>query len=118
MAGALGAGCSCILKPSEETPGTAVAMTRALHEAGLPRGVLNLVFGVPSEVSEHLIPSPIIRKVTFTVSIPVPVPVGKHLGRLAADGMKRTTMEFGGHAPVVVFDVSASQRALLTCGGE
>ena len=115
MAGALGAGCSCVLKPSEETPGTAVAMTRALHEAGLPRGVLNLVFGVPSEVSEHLIPSPIIRKVTFTGSIPV----GKHLSRLAADGMKRTTMELGGHAPVVVFDdVDVDKAATVAASGK
>ena len=115
MAGALGAGCSCIIKPSEETPGTAVAMARALHEAGLPRGVLSVVFGVPSQVSEHLVPSPIIRKVTFTGSIPV----GKHLTRLAADGMKRTTMELGGHAPVVVFDdVDVDKAATVAAGGK
>ena len=100
IAGALGAGCSVIIKPSEETPGTCIAMMRALEEAGLPAGAANLVFGVPSEVSEHLIPSPVIRKVTFTGSIPV----GKHLTKLAAEGMKRTTMELGGHAPVIVFD--------------
>jgi succinate-semialdehyde dehydrogenase/glutarate-semialdehyde dehydrogenase len=100
IAGALGAGCSCIIKPSEETPGTTVAMVRALEDAGLPAGVMNLVFGVPSQVSEHLIGSPIIRKVTFTGSIPV----GKLLTRMAAEGMKRTTMELGGHAPVIVFD--------------
>jgi succinate-semialdehyde dehydrogenase/glutarate-semialdehyde dehydrogenase len=100
IAGALGAGCSCIIKPSEETPGTTIAMVRALADAGLPAGVINVVFGVPSVVSEHLIASPVIRKVTFTGSIPV----GKLLTKLAADGMKRTTMELGGHAPVIVFD--------------
>ena len=100
IAGALGAGCSCIVKPSEETPGTAIAMVRALEDAGLPAGVINVVFGVPSMVSEHLIASPVIRKVTFTGSIPV----GKLLTKLAAEGMKRTTMELGGHAPVIVFD--------------
>ena len=100
IAGALAAGCSCIIKPSEETPGTTIAMVRALEEAGLPAGVINVVFGVPSQVSEHLIASPIIRKVTFTGSIPV----GKLLTKMAAEGMKRTTMELGGHAPVIVFD--------------
>lgn len=100
IAGALGAGCSCIIKPSEETPGTTIAMVRALEDAGLPAGVINVVFGVPPVVSEHLIASPTIRKVTFTGSIPV----GKQLTKLAAEGMKRTTMELGGHAPVIVFD--------------
>jgi len=100
IAGALGAGCSVIIKPSEETPGTCIAMVRALEQAGLPGGVCNVVFGVPGDVSEHLIASEIIRKVTFTGSIPV----GKHLTRLAAEGMKRTTMELGGHSPVIVFD--------------
>ena len=100
IAGALGAGCSCILKPAEETPSTPLAMARALADAGLPAGVLNIVFGVPSEVSRYLIASPAIRKITFTGS----TAVGKELVKLAADGMKRTTMELGGHAPVIVFD--------------
>jgi len=100
MAGPLAAGCACILKASEETPGTAIELARALHDAGLPPGVLNLVFGVPSEVSEHLISSPIVRKVTFTGS----TAVGKHLAGLAAKGLKSTTMELGGHAPVLVYD--------------
>ncbi len=107
IAGSLAAGCSCIIKASEETPGTCVAMARALDDAGLPPGVLNLVFGVPAEVSEHLIPSPVIRKISFTGSIPV----GKHLAKLAADGMKRCTMELGGHAPVVVFDDADPEKA-------
>jgi len=100
IAGALGAGCSLILKASEETPGTAVEMARAFADAGLPAGVLNLVFGIPGEISEHLIAKPEIRKISFTGSIPV----GKHLVKLAADTMKRVTMELGGHSPVIVFD--------------
>jgi len=100
MAGALGAGCALILKASEETPGTAVEMARAFSDAGLPAGVLNLVFGIPGEISEHLIAKPEIRKISFTGSIPV----GKHLAKLAADTMKRVTMELGGHSPVIVFD--------------
>ena len=100
IAGALGAGCSLILKASEETPGTAVEMARAFADAGLPAGVLNLVFGIPGEISEHLIAKPEIRKISFTGSIPV----GRHLAKLAAETMKRVTMELGGHSPVIVFD--------------
>jgi succinate-semialdehyde dehydrogenase/glutarate-semialdehyde dehydrogenase len=96
----LAAGCTCILKPAEETPGSALEVARALVDAGLPKGVLSVVFGVPAAVSEHLIRSPIIRAVHFTGSIPV----GKQLTKLAAEGMKRTTMELGGHGPVLVFD--------------
>ena len=96
----LAAGCTCILKPAEETPGSALEIARALLDAGLPKGVLSVVFGVPSMISEHLIGSPIIRAVHFTGSIPV----GKQLTKLAAEGMKRTTMELGGHGPVLVFD--------------
>jgi succinate-semialdehyde dehydrogenase/glutarate-semialdehyde dehydrogenase len=100
LGASLAAGCSCILKPAEETPGSALAVARALVDAGLPAGVLAIVFGVPSQVSTHLLASPIIRKISFTGSISV----GKHLTKLAAEGMKRTTMELGGHAPVLVFD--------------
>src|SRR5581483_4802632 len=98
IGGALAAGCSLILKASEETPGACVEKVRCFAEAGLPAGVLNLVFGVPSEVSEYLLSKDAIRKISFTGSIPV----GKHLAALAAKGMKRTTMELGGHSPVVV----------------
>ncbi|MET0282285.1 MAG: NAD-dependent succinate-semialdehyde dehydrogenase [Steroidobacteraceae bacterium] len=100
LGSALGAGCSVILKPAEESPGSALAIAQALLDAGVPGGVLQVVFGVPAEVSEHLISSPIIRAVHFTGSIPV----GKQLTALAAQHMKRTTMELGGHAPVLVFD--------------
>jgi len=108
---ALAAGCTCILKPAEESAGTALAVARALHDAGLPKGVLAIVFGVPHEVSTHLIASPIIRKVSFTGS----VPVGKLLVKLAADGMKRTTMELGGHAPVIVFEDIDVEKVLDAC---
>lgn len=97
---ALGAGCSCILKPAEETPASGLAVARCLVDAGLPANVLAIVYGVPNDISTYLLASPIIRKISFTGSIPV----GKHLMKLAADGMKRTTMELGGHAPVLVFD--------------
>ncbi len=100
IAGALGAGCSIIIKASEETPGACVEMARCFMEAGLPAGVLNLVFGVPAEVSKDLLARQEIRKISFTGS----VGVGKHLAQMAAQTMKRSTMELGGHSPVVVFD--------------
>jgi succinate-semialdehyde dehydrogenase/glutarate-semialdehyde dehydrogenase len=111
----LGAGCPCILKPAEETPASALEVVRALVDAGLPKGVLSVVFGVPAFVSTHLISSPIIRAVHFTGSIPV----GKQLTKLAADGMKRTTMELGGHGPVLVFDdVDVDQVLDLSVGAK
>ena len=100
IGGALAAGCTLILKAAEEVPGTAVEIARAFADAGLPAGVLNLVFGKPAEVSAHLIASPAIRKVSFTGS----TAIGKHLMALCARDLKRTTMELGGHGPVVVFD--------------
>jgi succinate-semialdehyde dehydrogenase/glutarate-semialdehyde dehydrogenase len=100
LSAALATGCSVIAKPPEETPGCTGALVRCLIDAGLPEGVLQLVHGVPDTVSRHLIGSPVIRKVSFTGS----VPVGRHLMRLAADGLKRVTMELGGHAPVLVFE--------------
>ncbi|HEY6643925.1 NAD-dependent succinate-semialdehyde dehydrogenase [Povalibacter sp.] len=100
IAGALAAGCSIIMKASEETPAGAMHIARALHDAGLPPGVMNLIFGVPSEISEYLIPQPPVRLVAFTGS----TSVGKRLTRLAADYMKPVLMELGGHAPVIVCD--------------
>jgi len=102
IASALAAGCSIIIKAPEEAPTCVVEMVRCFHDAGLPAGVLNLLFGVPAEISAYLIPSPIIRKISFTGS----VSVGKHLAALAGQHMKRSTMELGGHAPVLVFDDS------------
>ncbi|WP_433825262.1 NAD-dependent succinate-semialdehyde dehydrogenase [Actinoplanes sp. CA-015351] len=98
LAGALSAGCSIVIKASEETPGTAVEIVRCFAEAGLPAGALNLVFGDPAEVSRHLIASPDIRLVAFTGSIPV----GKLLAAQAGAAMKPALMELGGHAPVIV----------------
>jgi succinate-semialdehyde dehydrogenase / glutarate-semialdehyde dehydrogenase len=97
---ALSAGCSIILKASEETPAGAVHLVRAFHDAGLPPGVLNLVFGIPSEISEYLIPQPAVRLITFTGSIPV----GKRLAEMAGRYMKPAIMELGGHGPVIVCD--------------
>jgi succinate-semialdehyde dehydrogenase/glutarate-semialdehyde dehydrogenase len=108
IAGSLAAGCSIIIKAAEETPGSCVELVKCFVDAGLPAGVLNLVFGVPANVSEHLIPAAAVKKISFTGSIPV----GKHLAGLAAKGMKRATMELGGHSPVVVFaDADAEKVA-------
>jgi succinate-semialdehyde dehydrogenase/glutarate-semialdehyde dehydrogenase len=100
VAGALSSGCSIILKASEETPAGAVQLVRAFHDAGLPPGVLNLVFGNPAMISEYLIPQPAVRLITFTGSIPV----GKSLAEMAGRYMKPAIMELGGHAPVIVCD--------------
>ena len=100
IAAAVGAGCTLVLKGPEDAPSAVVALARLFHDAGLPPGVLNLVWGVPHEVSEHLINSPIVRKISFTGS----VGVGKLLAAKAASLMKRSTMELGGHAPVIVCD--------------
>ncbi len=100
IAAAVGAGCTLVLKGPEDAPSAVVALARLFHDAGLPPGVLNLVWGVPHEVSDHLINSPIVRKISFTGS----VGVGKLLAAKAASLMKRSTMELGGHAPVIVCD--------------
>jgi succinate-semialdehyde dehydrogenase/glutarate-semialdehyde dehydrogenase len=100
LAPALAAGCSVIAKPAEECPASTSALMKCLSDAGVPANVCQLVYGVPDMVSRTLIASPTIRKISFTGS----TVVGKHLMRLAADGVKRITMELGGHAPVLVFD--------------
>ncbi|PDS28525.1 NAD-dependent succinate-semialdehyde dehydrogenase [Rhizobium phaseoli] len=100
VSAALAAGCSIILKGPEETPASCAELVRAFAEAGLPAGVLNLVFGIPADISNHLIPHPVIRKISFTGS----TVVGKQLASLAGAHMKRVTMELGGHAPAIVFD--------------
>jgi succinate-semialdehyde dehydrogenase/glutarate-semialdehyde dehydrogenase len=97
---ALGAGCTIIIKGPEDAPSAVVAIARLFHDAGLPPGCLNVVWGVPSEVSNYLIHSPIVRKISFTGS----VPVGKQLAALAGSLMKPCTMELGGHSPVIVMD--------------
>ncbi|ANK13920.1 NAD-dependent succinate-semialdehyde dehydrogenase [Erythrobacter neustonensis] len=100
IAAALAAGCSMIIKPSEETPGSGLMIAEAFADAGLPAGVLNVVLGDPAHISATLIASPIIRKVSFTG----PTPVGQQLAALAARQVTAVTMELGGHAPVIVCD--------------
>ncbi|GAA2077502.1 NAD-dependent succinate-semialdehyde dehydrogenase [Pseudolysinimonas kribbensis] len=100
VAAALAAGCTVVIKPAEETPASAVALAHALADAGLPDGVLNMVFGDPARISSRLIASPVMRKVSFTGS----TAVGTLLARQAAEHAKPTMLELGGHAPVIVFD--------------
>ncbi|MFO1400886.1 MAG: NAD-dependent succinate-semialdehyde dehydrogenase [Steroidobacteraceae bacterium] len=95
----LATGCAVIMKPAEDTPACALAIAQSLLDAGLPPDALSIVFGVPAEISSYLIASPVVRKVSFTGS----TVVGKQLMKLAAEGAKRTTMELGGHAPVLVY---------------
>jgi succinate-semialdehyde dehydrogenase/glutarate-semialdehyde dehydrogenase len=109
---ALAAGCSVVVKAPEETPAAPAALVKAFADAGLPPGVLGLVYGNPAEISSYLIPHPIIRKVTFTGSIPV----GKQLAALAGQHMKRATMELGGHAPVIVCEDADIALAVKTAG--
>ncbi|MCI4591849.1 NAD-dependent succinate-semialdehyde dehydrogenase [Sphingobium sp. BYY-5] len=106
----IAAGCSVILKAAEETPASALAVLQCLLDAGLPGDVAQAVFGVPDEVSRHLLGSPIIRKMSFTGS----TIVGKHLAKLAAEDCKRTTMELGGHGPVLIFADADLDKALDT----
>src|SRR3954462_219841 len=110
---ALATGCSIIIKGPEDTPGSCAELIRAFVDAGVPAGVIQLVYGVPSEISEYLIPHPIIKKVTFTGS----TPVGKQLAALAGAHMKRVTMELGGHAPAIVFDDADLDLAVRTLAG-
>jgi succinate-semialdehyde dehydrogenase/glutarate-semialdehyde dehydrogenase len=100
VAAAIGAGCSVIVKGSSDTPSAVVAIAQLFHDAGLPPGVLNVVWGDSGMISDHLIRSPIVRKISFTGS----TPVGQQLAALAGALMKRCTMELGGHAPVIVCD--------------
>ncbi|WP_416407599.1 NAD-dependent succinate-semialdehyde dehydrogenase [Agrobacterium rosae] len=108
LSAALAAGCSIIVKAPEETPASPAELIRAFVDAGVPAGVVNLVYGVPSEISEYLIPHPVIRKISFTGS----TPIGKHLAALAGKHMKRATMELGGHAPVMIFDDANIDKAI------
>ncbi len=113
IAGALAAGCSVILKGPEEAPACCAALVGAFQDAGLPPGALNLLFGKPAQISEYLIPHPVIQKISFTGS----TAVGKHLASLAGLHMKRVTMELGGHAPVIVFsdaDIATAAKSLVS----
>jgi succinate-semialdehyde dehydrogenase / glutarate-semialdehyde dehydrogenase len=100
LAGALAAGCSIIIKGPEDTPGSCAELVRCFVDAGIPDGLVNLVYGTPSDISEYLVPHPLIEKISFTGS----TAVGKHLASLAGLHMKRATMELGGHSPVIVMD--------------
>jgi succinate-semialdehyde dehydrogenase/glutarate-semialdehyde dehydrogenase len=109
---ALATGCSIIIKGPEDTPGSCAQLIKAFVDAGVPAGVIQLVYGVPSEISAYLIPHPIIKKVTFTGS----TPVGKQLAALAGAHMKRVTMELGGHAPAIVFEDADLEQAVNVLG--
>lgn len=110
LSAALASGCSIIVKAPEETPASPAELIRAFVDAGVPNGVIGLVYGEPAEISEYLIPHPIIRNISFTGS----TPVGKHLASLAGKHMKRATMELGGHPPVIVFDDADIEKAIQT----
>lgn len=109
---ALAAGCSMLVKAAEETPAGPAAFIKAFADAGIPAGVLQLVYGNPAEISGYLIPHPVIRKVTFTGS----TPVGKQLAAMAGQHMKRVTMELGGHAPVIVCEDADIALAVKSAG--
>jgi len=111
IAAALAAGCSVILKPAGETPACAAAVVRACHDAGIVAGAVNMVTGNSLRIAEQLIHSPIVRKVSLTGS----TPVGKQLLHLCADGVKKATMELGGHAPVLIFDDADVEAAAEAC---
>jgi succinate-semialdehyde dehydrogenase/glutarate-semialdehyde dehydrogenase len=113
LSAAVAAGCSIIVKAPEETPASPAELIRVFADAGIPAGVVNLVYGVPSEISEYLIAHPVIRKISFTGS----TPVGKQLAALAGLHMKRATMELGGHAPVMVFDDANIDQAVSIMAG-
>ena len=113
ISGAVAAGCSIILKGPEDTPASCAELVRAFVDAGIPDGVINLVYGIPADISNYLIPHPIIKKISFTGS----TAVGKELASLAAQHMKLSTMELGGHAPAIVFndaDLAAALDVLTT----
>jgi len=113
LAAALGAGCSILVKAPEETPASPAELIRAFADAGVPAGTVGLVYGDPAEISNYLIPHPVIRKVTFTGS----TPVGKQLAALAGKHMKRVTMELGGHAPVIVAEDADLELAIKIGSG-
>ncbi|GAA4337234.1 NAD-dependent succinate-semialdehyde dehydrogenase [Pigmentiphaga soli] len=113
VSAALAAGCSVIAKAAEETPASPAELVRTFADAGVPAGVLNLVYGNPAEISEYLVPHPVIRKISFTGS----TPVGKQLAALAGLHMKRATMELGGHAPVIVFEDADLDNAARVLAG-
>lgn len=121
LAAPIAAGCPVILKGAEETPSAGVFLVQALEEAGIPAGVVSLVFGNPPMISEHLLGSPVVRAMSFTGS----TPVGKQLAKMAASNLQRCVLELGGHSPVVVFEdtdisnaVAAISEYKFECAGQ
>ena len=112
VSAALTTGCSILVKAAEETPAAPAALLRAFVDAGVPAGVVGLVYGNPAEISSYLIPHPVIRKVSFTGS----TVVGKQLAALAGQHMKRVTMELGGHAPVIIAEDADLELAVKSSG--
>jgi succinate-semialdehyde dehydrogenase/glutarate-semialdehyde dehydrogenase len=112
MGAALATGCSILVKAPEETPASPAELIRVFVDAGVPAGVVGLVYGDPAEISSYLIAHPVIRKITFTGS----TPVGKQLASLAGLHMKRATMELGGHAPVIVAEDADVELAARSAG--
>lgn len=113
LSGALAAGCSIIIKAPQETPASPAELVRAFYDAGIPAGVVNLVYGASAEISQFLVPHPIIQKISFTGS----TEVGKQLAALAGSHMKRATMELGGHGPALIFsdaDIDAAVANLVS----
>ncbi len=100
MGPALAAGCTVVVKPSSESPLTAVKLLELCEQAGFPKGVVNLVTGSSSKIGKAIMENRKVRKITFTGS----TEVGKTLIRQSADQVKRLSLELGGHAPMIVFD--------------
>ncbi len=100
LAPALAAGCTVVLKPAPATPLSAIKVFECFHEAGIPKGVVNLVIGPAEEIGNEMTSSSDVRKITFTGS----TPVGKRLLRDSASTVKKASMELGGHAPFIIFE--------------
>jgi acyl-CoA reductase-like NAD-dependent aldehyde dehydrogenase len=108
LGAALAAGCSCIVKPSEETPYSALILVRILEEAGVPKGVVNVVTGYGHEAGAALAEHPNVDKIAFTGS----TEIGKRIVRAAAGNLKKVTLELGGKSPVIMFDDADLAKAI------
>ncbi|MFF7062605.1 aldehyde dehydrogenase family protein [Pseudomonas sp. NPDC008258] len=108
LGAALAAGCTAVLKASEFTPYSATVIIRAIVDAGIPAGVVNLVYGDPAAVSEQLLAAPEVKIVSFTGS----THVGKLLAAQAARNLTRCVFELGGHAPVIVWEDADPERVI------
>lgn len=108
VAPALAAGCTVLVKPSEQTPFSALALAKLATEAGLPTGVLQILTGDAKRLGTHLCTDPRIAKLSFTGS----TQVGKHLMAQCADTLKRLSLELGGNAPFIVFEDANLEQAV------